>query len=343
MMFPNDYPYNPYAYGIAPYQVAQNPNLRQGDQDPYYEMDNHWGAVPVMGSTPNNFNHSVMLGGYPDPRGLGWNGFTNMNSFPPLSGASFPPNGVDFAPSYSGIGSNSGPPNSAVPIPDVMLPNDTSHLMPPRGEPACLIGASEKQTPPQEKSKTPIDHISPASSDPLDETSVGASSWDEGERALASLLGDNTPLGLVTSSVEPEVPGLAVSLKSPDIPFNMIDKLSMEATRLSTIADGLSSTMSQLSDVMSELPATAGKLADTASDLSQTVTLISSKADGIASFPEDPRIQQIFDTVDSLAETVSEMVKRERIVMEAFSSRNEKPERSKVPFQFQNKATRKRK
>ena len=73
VMFPNSYPYNPYVYGIAPYQVAQNPNLRQGDQDPYHELDNHWGAAPVMGSTPNNFNHAVMPG-YPDSRGFGWNG-----------------------------------------------------------------------------------------------------------------------------------------------------------------------------------------------------------------------------------------------------------------------------
>ena len=242
-----------------------------------------------------------------------------------------------------------------------MLSNDSSHSMPSHGNPTGLakyvsrgvkkarwadhIRTSEKQTLSQEKGKTPTDPISPASSSALDERSLGASSWEEGEHALASLLEHNIPSDLATSSAGPGVPDLTVSSTSANIPFNVVDKLSMEATRLSTIADGLSSTMSQLSEVMSELPATVSKLADIALDISQTVALISSKEGGISSFHGDlqTRIQQIFDTVDKLAETVSEMVKRERIVMDAFRSKNERPERSQVPFQFQSKATRKRK
>lgn len=68
-----------------------------------------------------------------------------MNGFPPPSGLSFPSNGVGFAPSYVGVGSYSGPPNSAVPIPDAMPSNDalpqsdTYPWMPPRGVPAQLV------------------------------------------------------------------------------------------------------------------------------------------------------------------------------------------------------------
>lgn len=74
-MFSNNHPYNPYPYGIIPYQIAQNSDPRQGDQNPYYEMHNNWGAVPVIGGTSNNsFNNAPILGGYPDSLGLGWNG-----------------------------------------------------------------------------------------------------------------------------------------------------------------------------------------------------------------------------------------------------------------------------
>ncbi|KAJ5474003.1 hypothetical protein N7475_003569 [Penicillium sp. IBT 31633x] len=279
-----------------------------------------------------------------------------MNGFPPPSGLSFPSNGVGFAPSYVGVGSYSGPPNSAVPIPDAMPSNDalpqsdTYPWMPPRGVPAQLVSPSEKQILPHEKSNPPINPISPASSDSLDERSVESSSWGDHAQEFATLFEDDdpeddNPQDLMATSAEPGAPDLAVSSKNTDIPFDVTDKLSMEATKLSTIAGGLSSTMSRLSEVMNELPATADKLANTVSDLSQTVPLISSKVEGISSFHEglNARTQQLSDTVDKLSQTLSEMVKRERIVMEAFGTMKEIRERPQVPFEFQNKATRKRK
>ncbi|KAJ5186461.1 hypothetical protein N7449_011225 [Penicillium cf. viridicatum] len=273
-----------------------------------------------------------MSEGYPDSLGLSWNGLTNINAFPhafpPSSGLSFPPNNVAFPPSYVGIGSNSGSLNSAVPVPDAMFPTP-----------------SENHTFPHEHSKPLADHLSSASANSPGERSITTSSWGENEQGIPTLVEDDNSPNLLSSSVGTEEPGLAVFSKDTDSSFDVIDKLSVETTRLSTIADGLSSTMSRLSEVVNKLPTTTGELSDTASDLSQTLALLSFKVEGISSFHEDlnARIQQIFDTVDKLSDTVSEMVKREGIVMEAFTALNERPERSKVPFQFQSKATRKRK
>lgn len=236
--------------------------------------------------------------------------------------------------------------------------------MPPHCDVACLAryGSSENQeerrrdkltidspsenhTFPHEHSKPLADHLSSASSNSPGEISITTSSWGENEQGIPTLVEDDNSPNLLSSSVGTEEPGLAVFSKDTDGSFDVIDKLSVETTRLSTIADGLSSTMSRLSEVVNKLPTTTGELSDTASDLSQTLTLLSFKVEGISSFHEDlnARIQQIFDTVDKLSDTVSEMVKREGIVMEAFTALNERPERSKVPFQFQSKATRKRK
>lgn len=211
-----------------------------------------------------------------------------------------------------------------------------------RRDKLTIDSPSENHILPHEHYKTLADHLS---SNSLGERSITASSWGENEQVLATLVEDDSSPSPLSSSTGPKEPGLAVSSKDGDGPFDVIDKLSLESTRLSEIADGLSSTMSRLSEVVNQLPATTAELSGTASDLSRTLELLSFKVEGISSFHEDlnARIQQIFDTVDKLSDTVSEMVKREGIVMEAFSALNERPERAKVPFQFQSKATRKRK
>lgn len=126
--------------------------------------------------------------------------------------------------------------------------------------------------------------------------------------------------------------------------LNVPERLSVAAEKLLMVVDGLTSTSSKLSHMANDLPLTAATLANTAHELSRTVTLLNSGIESVSNVHEslNTKFQHISDNVDKLNETMDELLKRERMVIEAFGSLDERPGRAHVPFEFQSRGSRRR-